>query len=173
MKLTYLGVLFFILLATGWLEVVLRTRVYSRFRRLALTMLVPVVVFVIWDLYAINADHWGFNPDYTSGILLGILPLEELLFFIVIPIASVLSVEAVRSVKGWPLGDEAPADGAPHPPPVLPSAIWRTRFRRNSCTPDSTRQSQGEGVRDSNPGDPNATDPNPGDPRPREDRPRS
>lgn len=108
MKLAYLGVLLFILLATGWLEVFLRTRVYQRWKRLLLTLAVPVVVFVIWDVYAIAQGHWGFNPDRTTGILLpGALPIEEFLFFIVIPIASILSLEAVRSVKQWPVGDEA------------------------------------------------------------------
>ena len=112
MKLAYLGVLAFILLATGWLEVFLRTRVYRRWKRLALTLVVPVTVFVIWDVYAIAAGHWGFDPERTTGILLpGSLPIEEVLFFIVIPIASVLSLEAVRSVKGWPVGDEDPAGG--------------------------------------------------------------
>lgn len=106
-KLAYLGVLAFILLATAWLEVVLRTRVYQRWRRLALTLVVPVVVFVIWDLYAIAAGHWDFNKDATTGVLLpGALPIEEFLFFLVIPVASVLSLEAVRSVKRWPVGDE-------------------------------------------------------------------
>ncbi len=110
-NLAYLGVLAFILVATAWLEVVLRTRVYQRWRRLLLTLIVPVVVFVVWDLYAIAAGHWDFDPDTTTGIVvLGTLPLEELLFFIVIPIASILSLEAVRSVKGWPVGDEQPLD---------------------------------------------------------------
>ena len=107
MKLAYLGVLAFILLATGWLEIVLRTRVYRRWKRLLLTLLLPVVIFVIWDIYAISQGHWDFDPDATTGLLLpGALPLEEFLFFIIIPIASILSLEAVRSVKRWPVGDE-------------------------------------------------------------------
>jgi lycopene cyclase domain-containing protein len=111
-NLSYLAVLAFILLATAWLEVVLRTRVYQRWRRLLLTLIVPVVVFVVWDLYAIAAGHWDFDPNSTTGmVVLGSLPLEELLFFIVIPIASILSLEAVRSVKGWPVGDEQTLDG--------------------------------------------------------------
>jgi hypothetical protein len=32
--------------------------------------------------------------------------LEELLFFIVVPVASVLTLEAVRRVRGWTVGDE-------------------------------------------------------------------
>ena len=38
------------------------------------------------------------------------LPLEEVLFFVVVPLASVLTLEAVRSARPhWPAGDEAPA----------------------------------------------------------------
>ena len=107
-QLSYLAVLLFCLLGTAWLEVALRTRVYRRWRRLLLTVACAMVPFVIWDLYAIANNHWTFDPERTTGVLLpGQLPLDELLFFIVIPIASVLTLEAVRAVKGWPAGDEA------------------------------------------------------------------
>ncbi len=40
------------------------------------------------------------------------LPLEEWSFFVVVPIASVLTLEAERSVRGWRVGDEpAPRPG--------------------------------------------------------------
>jgi len=81
----------------------------SRLKRLLLSLSVPVVVFVIWDLWAISSGHWAIDPDRTLGIrIFGSLPIEELIFFLVVPTASILSLEAVRSVKGWPLGDEAP-----------------------------------------------------------------
>lgn len=109
--LAYVGVLAFALLGTAWLEVFLRTRVYARWRRLVLTVLPVVVVFVLWDLYAIAQGHWTFDPELTTGVLLpGGLPIDEVLFFVVIPIASVLTLEAVRSVKGWEVGDEEPGD---------------------------------------------------------------
>ena len=34
------------------------------------------------------------------------VPIEELLFFVVVPLASILTLEAVRSVRGWGVGDE-------------------------------------------------------------------
>jgi hypothetical protein len=40
-------------------------------------------------------------------LLPGRLPIEELLFFIVVPICSVLTLEAVRAVRGWPVDDES------------------------------------------------------------------
>ena len=105
---SYLAVLGFILLTTLPLELYLGVRVWRRPRRLALTVLPVVVVFVLWDLYAINHQHWFFDPDQTSGVVLGTLPLEELLFFIVVPIAAAMTLEAVRVVKPhWVVGDEA------------------------------------------------------------------
>ncbi|MFY0406436.1 lycopene cyclase domain-containing protein [Solicola sp. PLA-1-18] len=104
---TYAGMLVFVLLATLPLEVFLGTRVYARLRRLALTLLCVAPVFVVWDLLAIHAGHWSFDLDQTLGVVLpGDLPLEELLFFVVVPVASVLSLEAVRRVRGWTVGDE-------------------------------------------------------------------
>ena len=58
-------------------------------------------MFVVWDVLAIRAGHWAYDPRQTTGIALGDLPLEELLFFLVIPVCAVLTLEAVRAVKGW------------------------------------------------------------------------
>ncbi len=111
-QLSYLAVLVFILVTTLPLELLLGVRVWRRPRRLALTIAPVVVVFVLWDLYAIADRHWFFDPDQTTGILLGgVLPLEELLFFVVVPIAAVMTLEAVRVVRrpeGWTVGDEEP-----------------------------------------------------------------
>ena len=106
MQLVYLAVLAACVLGTLPLELVLRTRVYGRPLRLLLTLLPVLVVFVVWDLLAIRAGHWTYDPEQTTGILLGDLPLEELAFFLVIPVCAVLTLEAVRAVKGWRVGDE-------------------------------------------------------------------
>ena len=106
-QLAYLVVLAFCLIGTAPLEVVLKTRVYARWRRLLLTLLPVVVVFVSWDVLAIRAGHWDYDPAQVTGIEVGGLPLEELLFFLVIPICAILTLEAVRAVKGWPVGDES------------------------------------------------------------------
>ena len=105
-SLAYLLVLLGCLVGTAPLEVVLGTRVYARWRRLLLTLLPVVTVFVLWDVLAIRAGHWDYDPEQVTGISFGLLPLEELAFFIVIPICAVLTLEAVRAVKGWPVGDE-------------------------------------------------------------------
>ena len=106
MRFVYLAVLGGCLLGTLPLELVLRTRVYARPLRLLLTLLPVVAVFVVWDLLAIRAGHWSYDPRQVTGVQLGELPLEELLFFLVIPVCAVLTLEAVRAVKRWPVGDE-------------------------------------------------------------------
>lgn len=106
-SLAYLGVLAFIVVGSCWLELVLRTRVLRRARRLVLSLAPVIAVFVIWDAYAIASGHWWFDADRTTGLLLpGDIPVEELLFFVVVPLAGVLTLEAVRSARGWTVGDE-------------------------------------------------------------------
>jgi lycopene cyclase domain-containing protein len=102
----YLLVLAACVVGTLPLEVVLHTRVYARWRRLLLTLAPVVAVFVVWDVLAIRAGHWGYDPRQVTGVALGDLPLEELLFFLVVPVCAVLTLEAVRAVKGWQVGDE-------------------------------------------------------------------
>jgi lycopene cyclase domain-containing protein len=105
-NLLYLLVLAGCLLATAPLEIVLHTRVYARRRRLLLTLLPVFLVFTTWDALAIRAGHWAYDPRQTTGVHVGDVPLEELLFFLVVPVCSVLALEAVRAVRGWPAGDE-------------------------------------------------------------------
>jgi lycopene cyclase domain-containing protein len=106
---TYVAMLLFVLLATLPLELLLRTRVYARLRRLGLVLLCAGLPFLVWDLLAIRAGQWRFDLTQTLGVVLpGHLPLEEALFFVVVPLASVMSLEAVRKVRGWRTGDEEP-----------------------------------------------------------------
>ncbi len=96
--LRYLAVLLGCLLGSGWLEFFLRTRVYRRWLRLVVTVLPVVLVFVLWDIYAIGHLHWTFDPQaITTVIVIKGVPLDEVLFFIIIPICAILTFEAVRS----------------------------------------------------------------------------
>lgn len=108
MHYTYLLILAACLIGTAPLEVVLHTRVYARWARLTAAVLPVVIVFGAWDLAAIHAGWWHYDHRYLVGVTLpGRLPLEELLFFVVIPTCAVLTLEAVRARKPhWLIGDE-------------------------------------------------------------------
>lgn len=96
---TYLAVLAGCLGAALWLEPFLRVGVLRRWRALALTVVPVAVVFGLWDMTALRAGQWWLDPAQTTGVVLpGGLPLDELLFFLVIPVCAILGFEAVRTV---------------------------------------------------------------------------
>jgi lycopene cyclase domain-containing protein len=108
--LTYLALLAGCLVFTAPLEIVLKVRVYARWRRFLLAVLPEFAVFVVWVLYAIAQGHWDYSDELTLGLRLpGGIPLEEVLFFLVVPLCSVLAFEAVRKVTGWDAGYPAEA----------------------------------------------------------------
>ena len=97
--LTYLLVLAGCLAGALWLEPVLRVGVLRQVRRLVWAVVPVAAVFVVWDLLAIRAGHWSFDRAQIVGVVLpGGLPLEELLFFLVVPVCAILGFEAVRKV---------------------------------------------------------------------------
>lgn len=57
------------------------------------TMLVAVV-FVVWDVFAVRAGVWAFQTSYITGIKVAQIPLEEIIFFVSVPVTSVLVWEA-------------------------------------------------------------------------------
>ena len=66
----------------------------------AIRAIAPVaLVFLAWDAVAIAAHVWTYNPQYVTGIDLPFrIPLEELLFFLVIPICGLLTYGAVNTM---------------------------------------------------------------------------
>ncbi|MTE11415.1 lycopene cyclase domain-containing protein [Nocardia aurantiaca] len=93
----YLLVLGVCLVSTAPLEF-LGPGVYRR-PRLLLATLLPIGAFVIWDLVAIATDVWTFAPRYLLGVRLpGAMPVEEFLFFLVVPLCGLLTFVAVQSL---------------------------------------------------------------------------
>ena len=83
------------------LEFLLRARVYRRLPLMLPTILVVVIAFGAWDLLGIARNHWTYNPEFITGIQLGIIPIEEIVFFIVIPLCALLSYEGVATVLNF------------------------------------------------------------------------
>ncbi len=99
----YLALMAACLLLTLPLEFVFRARVWRRPRRLIAALWLPVVIFAVWDVVAIAREHWDYNPAYVTGVRLpGNLPVEELVFFVVIPICSLLTYETVKRILRRP-----------------------------------------------------------------------
>lgn len=57
---------------------------------------VMATVFLIWDAIFTANGVWGFNPRYLVGPRIAGLPIEEWLFFLVVPYSCVFIYEALR-----------------------------------------------------------------------------
>lgn len=82
-----------------------RLQYYKKWKALFPAIAISATAFIIWDELFTTWGVWGFNPDYLLGIYLGHLPLEEVLFFVIVPFASVFIYECVRyflpKLKYW------------------------------------------------------------------------
>lgn len=89
--------------ATLPLELFLGARVWRRPLRLVASVLPGVVVFSLWDVAAIAHGQWSFNARFVTGWdLPGRLPVEEVVFFAVIPVCALLTFSVVsRVLERW------------------------------------------------------------------------
>jgi lycopene cyclase domain-containing protein len=73
-------------------------------------IIVTGCLFSIWDSYFTHLGVWGFNRRYITGLMIGNLPIEEVLFFVCIPFACMftfyclkkhIKVNLSRKSVGW------------------------------------------------------------------------
>ena len=100
-RLQYLALMVGCVLITLPLELLVGVRVWRSPGRLVRALLPAFALFVVWDLWATSTGTWDFNRDYTVGLTLpGGMAIEELVFFTVIPICGLLTLETVRTMLG-------------------------------------------------------------------------
>jgi len=72
---------------------------WRNFKALIFSLGILVVIFGGWDVFAAWRGHWYFNPEGVSGINIINLPVEEWLFFIVVPFCCIFTWEALKYIK--------------------------------------------------------------------------
>ena len=60
-------------------------------------MIIPAVLYIIWDAYFTKLGVWSFNAAYITGTNFIGLPIEEILFFFVVPYCCVFIYACIRS----------------------------------------------------------------------------
>jgi lycopene cyclase domain-containing protein len=70
---------------------------YKNWKYFFSALSLPVTVYIVWDFYFTAKGVWSFNANYITGLKLLNLPLEEVLFFFVIPYCCVFIYECIKT----------------------------------------------------------------------------
>jgi lycopene cyclase domain-containing protein len=98
----YLYVLLFISACAIFVTLLFRLRAENFWKRFLITDVVVLAVYVGWDYWAISRGNWYFDKNQILGIfVLSKLPVEEILFFIIVPLMTVLTHLALKKLTGW------------------------------------------------------------------------
>lgn len=62
-----------------------RIRFHRVFAPAFASIFLVATTFILWDIYFTRLGVWGFNSEYLTGFYIANLPIEEVLFFIMIP----------------------------------------------------------------------------------------
>ncbi|WP_196892585.1 lycopene cyclase domain-containing protein [Aureivirga marina] len=68
-------------------------------KKILLSSTIVAILFLIWDAIFTAKGIWGFNPDYYLGFKILKMPIEEWLFFLCIPYASIFIHYALKHFK--------------------------------------------------------------------------
>lgn len=68
---------------------------YKKWKYAFPAMLLPAIFYIIWDSWFTRIDVWNFNEQYITGIRFFSLPLEEILFFFIVPYCCVFIYECI------------------------------------------------------------------------------
>lgn len=94
---TYAGLLLAAIAAPLALSFDKKVQFYTKWKYLFPAILLTALVFVFWDARFTQIGIWHFNSQFTLGINYLGMPIEEWLFFIVIPYCSLFVYEVVKT----------------------------------------------------------------------------
>ena len=76
-----------------------KIKFYKFFKQIAASLSLIGLFFIIWDIYFTKIGVWGFDKKHHSSIMLSNLPLEEVLFFFIIPFVCVFTYFVLSEKK--------------------------------------------------------------------------
>ncbi|MCF7887895.1 MAG: lycopene cyclase domain-containing protein [Candidatus Omnitrophica bacterium] len=95
----YALILFFSLVLPFFLSFYPPLKFYQKVKSLFLSIFFILILFGGWDVWATHRGHWSFDSNLVWKVKLLNLPVEEVLFFIVVPFCSIFSWEVILFFK--------------------------------------------------------------------------
>jgi lycopene cyclase domain-containing protein len=93
---TYLIILIASLSAPLALSFDKKVQYYKLLKYILPAIMITASIFWVWDIKFTASGVWSFNPKYTLGFSLAGMPVEEWLFFIIIPYCCVFVYEVLK-----------------------------------------------------------------------------
>jgi lycopene cyclase domain-containing protein len=93
---TYLIILLFSLSAPLVLSFDKKVQYYKHLKYILPAILITASIFWVWDIKYTASGVWSFNSKYTLGFSVSGMPIEEWLFFIIIPYCCVFVYEVLK-----------------------------------------------------------------------------
>lgn len=68
---------------------------YRKWKYVFPAMIFPAILYITWDIFFTAKGVWSFNANYITGIKWNDLPIEEILFFFIVPYCCVFIYECI------------------------------------------------------------------------------
>ena len=107
----YLMVLAFIGSCAVFVNFGFKLKISSKWKLFLMTDVVILFIYLAWDFWAVSKGSWYFDREQTVGLyLFSRLPIEEVLFFIIVPLMVVLTYLALIKLSRPSSKDEKSND---------------------------------------------------------------
>lgn len=95
-KYLYLGLMIFSIAYPFAQSFERRIQLYKKWKALFIGTFIMTLLFIPWDIWFTKMGVWWFNDEYISGYKIFLLPIEEWLFFLIVPYACVFIYEVLN-----------------------------------------------------------------------------
>lgn len=70
---------------------------YKEWKYVLPASLAPAIFYIAWDMYFTYKGIWNFSAAYIQGTHIGFLPIEEVLFFFIVPYCCVFIYACIKA----------------------------------------------------------------------------
>lgn len=89
--LNYVGVLAFIGICAVFVNLGFKLKIRRQWKAFVIADIGLMALYLTWDIWAVKKGSWYFDQNKIIGLkIFGVLPIEEVLFFFLVPLMVVL-----------------------------------------------------------------------------------
>ena len=92
----YFQILFFCIIIPFIFSFHRKINFYKKWPEFIKSNIITIIPFIVWDEIFTSNKVWGFNDKYLSGLYIFNLPIEEILFFLIIPYCVIFTYEVIN-----------------------------------------------------------------------------